>query len=100
MPDLSNKEENPTMAKKLFLICIISILLLSACGTNTTAAVPTLETNVEVLPTEIVFEHASFVSVGDHPTSVISGDFDQDGDQDLAITNDGNGTGETVSVLL
>ena len=50
-------------------------------------------------PTELSFSHLATAPVGDHPTSIAVGDFDNDGDDDLAVTNDGGGAGHTISIV-
>ncbi|HZM22202.1 MAG TPA: VCBS repeat-containing protein, partial [Anaerolineales bacterium] len=80
------------MFKRLFTACLSGLLCISACGqVAPTASLP---------PPDISFTHQYQISVGDHPTSVFSQDLDLDGDRDLVATNDGEGVGHTISVLL
>src|SRR5215212_3955581 len=78
------------MPKRFFTVSLSAALLLSACG----QAIPTDSSST------ITFPKQYQISVGDHPSSVFSQDLDLDGDPDLIATNEGEGVGNTISVLI
>ena len=74
----------------------------AAIGTQTPPLHPGVPSPTSPSPAlaRLSFEHKARARVGDHPTSIVSGDFDRDGDLDFAIANDGDGQGKTVSIVI
>jgi len=83
------------LSRLIMIICTFVLLLGMSCTKDepisTTAPTPTL------VPVTLSFEHVYRVAIGNHPTSLVSGDFDNDGDADLAATIDRQGIGILIN---